>query len=115
MTIEETAEYLGRRPSTLVSWIQQGKVEVRLFAVRGAKVRRVIACTEVERLFDEEVPVKGSRPDHYAEVIHSRHVANGRKGAAARARNKAQRLRGESIGTTAENTAHDEEGKDPTK
>ncbi len=115
MTIEETAEYLGRRPSTIIAWMQQGKVEVRLYAVRGAKVRRVVACTEVDRLFNEEVPVKGSRPDHYAEVIHSKHVAHGKAGAAALARKKAQRLRSGSLAATTRNPPNDEEGKDPTK
>ncbi len=115
MSIAEAAEYLGRRPSTILRWIQLGKVEVRLFVAPGGKPWRVLACSEVDRLFDAEIAVLGSRPEHPAHELHARYAANGRKGAAALARNKAQRLRDGSLAATTRNPPNDEEGKDPTK
>ena len=78
-SIEEAAQYLGRKVSTLKKWIQTGKATASLFMVHGGRVVRVMKSKEVDRLLRLEIPDVGSRPDSQQQWLWDHHMWRGPK------------------------------------
>ena len=92
-TIEEAAVFFGRRVNTILAWLRDGKIEGALWLIHGGRVQRVIKTEEVDRVFSLEVPDIDLYPDSLHQRLWNRRRAPGVKGAAVRAKQRAERAK----------------------